>query len=224
MTPTPPNLKPIARRLALLGLSALPGCVTVDEGTYVYDGVEGVHVDLSNGDVTILAEDRDDVQLDVDFGGLSRGERLGHTVVDGVLVIELDCGLTCGGDITARVPLGTWVEVQLDAGDLTLDGLDADITAELGSGDLAATGLLAGQACLSLDAGDLSAAWDEVPDEVQATAAMGSVDLAVPAGGYALDLAAGAGSITLDGVWDDPEADAAIAASVGAGDLTIRGL
>lgn len=57
---------------------------------------------------------------------------------------------------------------------------------------------------------------------VQACLRAGDLDIAVPAGGYVLALDVGAGDLSTVGVWGDDQADTAISACVGAGDLSLR--
>jgi hypothetical protein len=106
-------------------------------------------------------------------------------VIDGLLVVDADCGLACGGDLRVTLPAGVPTFARLERGDLHIEQDEGvDIDACVGAGDL---------------------------------------HIYVPEGGYCLDLDAGAGSVDMDGIWQDEQAKGFISACVGAGDLQVEG-
>lgn len=60
--------------------------------------------------------------------------------------------------------------------------------------------------------------------DVRACAAVGAVDLVVPAGAWDLDLRVGAGSLSFDGLTHDPDSPYRLEACTGIGDLTVLGV
>jgi len=127
---------------------------------------------------------------------------------------ETELHLDLGG-VGARTARGD-VSVDRD-GWLTVDarGLlgGGDIEVRLPPGVPVEVLVERGDALVQLDA----------PADVYGCVAAGSVTIEVPEGGYRLDLAGGAGAVSVDGVWHDPDAVHTIGACVGAGDVEVVG-
>lgn len=208
------------RWLAAL-LVATGGCVVaVDDDFCVDEPVVGVVLDIDNGDVVVEPGDR--LCVSVELGGVGSGG-VGHRVEREVLFLDYACSGLCGGEITVTAPADLLLDVELGAGDLQLDGRRGEVLARLGAGELSAHDLEAERAELAVGTGDLNASWRTRPLDVVALTAAGAVDLEVPAGAYALTVSADGGAVALEGVYDDPGAEAAIQAETGAGSVRIRG-
>ena len=71
--------------------------------------------------------------------------------------------------------------------------------------------------------GAVTLGWpDVVPENVTIVAQAGPVDLTVPGGGYQIVVSTQGGEITLDGVYDDPEASSVLNITTITGPVTIR--
>ena len=204
----------------VLGLAAQGCVVAVDDSFCVYEDVYAVVLELENGDVNV--EVGDELCVDVGLGGAG-SNGVGHHVDDGRLYLDYQCGGLCGGDITVRAPADLHVRTKLSAGDVSIDHREGDVVVLLGAGSISTMDLRSRRAELLTGAGDVSAEFAERPQLVEIAVATGSIDLELPQGGYALDLDADGGSIHLDGVFDDPGADAYIGAQVSAGSIDISG-
>lgn len=161
-------------------------CIAAGERSWTEAGpFEAVEVEARNGDVSLVAEAREDAHIDWSGGALGPGAEPTVEVVDGVLRVDSACEGLCGGELVLAVPQGVQLAVWLDAGSARLElGAAADV-------------------CIDVDTG--------------------SAELEVPAGGWRLDLEVGAGSLELDGVWEDSAAEHEISGSILAGSVEIHG-
>ncbi len=194
----------------------LSGCVvSVDQRITIDEPVELVRVHLAHGDVTLTGRPGD-VTLEGAIGGPTRAPAF--VVEDGVLTVDVTCAL-CGGSLDLEVPPETRAVVAVDAGSATIEGLaaDLDVAVDLGDASVADHGGGAVVARARTGAIDLDlAAFEEVTVEVE----NGDAILALPAGGYALDLTGGSPSVE-DGITDDP-AGPPVVVDVARGDLTLE--
>lgn len=209
--------------LLLSASCAATGCVIAVENSFTVRDVHTIVLDINKGDVLVEARPGDQVRVAVDFGGL--GQDVGHRVEDGVLFLDYDCGgpELCGGDISVEAPPRTLLELDLGAGDVTLEGMSGDLRAAVGAGAISASDLHAPTAHFATGAGEIAASFGSTPSRIDAVVATGSIDLEVPSGSYALFLDAKAGSIDVDGIVEDPEAPNVIQAETAAGSISIDG-
>lgn len=100
----------------------------------------------------------------------------------------------CSVDYEVRVPAGTDVAIDADAGAVRLSGLsgDIDVTAQAGAVD--GDRLASSHTVVRASAGRISLAFTGVPDSVEAHDSAGMVSIQVPVGtAYAVDARADAG-------------------------------
>jgi hypothetical protein len=202
------------------------GCVVASESRFVVDeDVDAVVIVFENGDIEVRGDpDADEVLVEMEVGGLGFGD-VGHFVNDGVLYIDGDCGRVslCGGRVEVTVPARVALDLELNAGDVEVDGVMGPLFASLGAGDFYARSLGGPEAVVLVGAGDLSMELAEPFRRLDVEVGAGAIDLEVPAGGYDMDLDAGAGAVDTYGVSYDSQADAEIRASTGAGEISITG-
>lgn len=210
-------------RNALALLPLLSGCVVAADTAFSIDEpIEGVVVELSNGDVQVHGHGGTATWVELDLGGLT-ARHVSHEVIDGVLWLSLDCGFTCGGDVLVEPPAGVWVDVRVDNGDVEISGIDGEVVASLGAGDLEAWELASPNTCLSTAVGSITAESTVAPESLVAQVGTGNVEMRVPDGAYALDLEAGAGSVETTGVAHDRRSPFSISARVSAGSIQVTG-
>lgn len=119
---------------------SLIGCVVGggEQSFEVMEPVEAVHVELENGEIDIVAVDREGVFVDWEGGGISDEDLFTADVVDGALVISSTCTVACGGELYVEVPHDTDLCVQLAAGELSIEvepgGWDLEL--DMGAGEL----------------------------------------------------------------------------------------
>jgi hypothetical protein len=209
-------------RPAVWILLLMTGCVlSVEERATFDEDIHTIVVDVSKGDVDISAA-AGDIVLQVDFGGIGGGD-VGHSVTEGVLTIDYDCGglELCGGDLQLAAPARTVLDIRLGAGDITVSGMRGDLEAALGAGSVLVEDHGTSLVVVDTGAGDVQATFDRRPLGVDLKVATGSITLEVPAGSYALDLEAGTGTIDVRGIEDDPASDVLLRALTGAGTIEV---
>jgi hypothetical protein len=111
-------------------------------------------------------------------------------VEDGILRIEARCRtlLPCGADLALTVPAGLAVDVRTGEGDVRVVGIDADLSIEVGDGDVRGEALLGETVRVRAGWGDARLAFAARPRDVAVGVGVGDVELTVPEGGYHLDL------------------------------------
>lgn len=192
-------------RLASL-LFVLAGCTPTETADHAVVGgdVLAVRVEVDAGNVTVNAGGSA-----IHVGRTLRGAASAATtqeVVDGILRIEARCEtlLPCGADIVITVPLGIPVDVRTGEGDVRVAGLDSDLSIEVGDGNVFGEGLLGSTVRVQAGWGDARLAFVARPLEVSVGVGVGDVTLAVPEGGYDLDVET-LGGETLEGVAQDAD-------------------
>lgn len=211
-------------RSAIPILLLVAGCTLSVEETKTFSGdIDRIELALSKGDVQVEAR-RGDITLDIDFGGLGSGD-VGTEVIDGTLYIDYDCGgpELCGGDLALTAPAGTELDLALGAGDMSVEDMRGDVVAALGAGSASVERHGAATVVVDTAAGDIAVTFDKRPVGVDLLVATGSIDLTVPAGTYALDIQAKAGSVSIDGIDEDPGNAVLLAAQAGTGSISVQG-
>ncbi|MCR2814899.1 hypothetical protein [Microbacterium jiangjiandongii] len=213
-------------------------------------GVDALDVEVSAGDVRVVFTDTDEAVLDVtaDAGAgrwtLAReGDELvvrspqrwfgGWWFYDGPtrVVLELpeslqgaalDAKLTLSaGSLDVDGDFGT-LDLEVNAGELTLAGAAAAVAASVNAGRADLEIADVATADLDVSAGGLKAVFTgDAPDDVAIDVSAGSLDLAVPSGAYrvASDVSAGGLDNRLE---TSTQASRLITVSLSAGDVTLR--
>ena len=165
----------------------LPGCmvVAIEDGFIVDEPVDAVVVELSNGELSVEGSTHDATVVEVEFGGLTFDD-VGHEVVDGVLYIDFDCGVTCGGELELSVPADAELYLDVGSGEVSarFDVAPPLLDIDLGAGDVNVQ-VPEGGYVLNLQAGAGSIETDGVWDEQGAA--------------HLIAVSAGAGSIAIEG-------------------------
>lgn len=188
-------------------LFVLAGCTpaqTVDHAV-VGGALLAVRVEVDAGDVTVEAGG-DTVQVGRTLRGTA-GRTIRQRVEDGILRIEATCQplLPCGADIVLTVPKGLPVDVRTGDGNVRVAGLASDLSIEVGDGDVRAERLLGATVRVQAGWGDAKLSFAAPPVEVSVGVGVGDVVLAVPDGGYDLDVAGlGENRIAVDQDADGP--------------------
>ncbi|HST40497.1 MAG TPA: DUF4097 family beta strand repeat-containing protein [Conexibacter sp.] len=177
-----------------------------DSTTQTYSDVRHLRVKGGEGDITVIAEARDDVQVVARREwSLAEPEIKQGFDEDGKLTLSGSCGFVgsigpsgCETDFELRVPLDLTLDVRGSSGDVTARGLAADAYLCTSSGDLRAidvTGPLRvavssgdvtvegyGGRTVSAhgSSGDVVVRTRAVPDRVEAVTSSGDVTVAVP--------------------------------------------
>ena len=128
----------------------------------------------------------------------------------------------CRVTLTLRVPASIALRIDSDTGDVELQGLGGVISTSLGTGDIRAADLRAGDVTLQSGVGDVTARFRTRPQRVTASSGTGDVHVTVPPGTYRINASTGVGSRTVDGLVNDPRSSSVIQADSGVGDVTVE--
>lgn len=128
------------------------------------------------------------------------------------------------GDIDVAGTAGT-ATVQNSVGRARVADVTGDaLSVKTGEGSLSATGLDVRRLTAKVDNGDIHIATRTAPDNVDARGENGSVEVAVPAGIYAVTVAVNNGDHDVRGLQVDPNAARKISARTDNGDVLVRSL
>jgi hypothetical protein len=260
--PAPEHRTPLPIRRLLFAAAALVALFLVLVGAYnlidvatrqttteraTYDGVRSLVIERAS-DVRLTGAPAD-ASLEVVARvteGLRAPERSVDRGADGVLELSSSgCGFLggqCEVAYTIRVPSGTVVRAEADAGDVHADRLATteplvlatsagDVTAtdvrapsivlSSSAGDVEARGLSADRVELTSSAGDVVASLATAAERVLAESSAGDVELLVPNEVYRLDATSSAGDVDTGDLRTDPDAERAITAHSSAGDVRV---
>jgi hypothetical protein len=176
-----------------------------DSSTRVYTGVERLRVKGGSGDITVIAERRDDVEVIARRSWSLAEPKLVRGFDDGELTLSGGCGFWgsfgpegCETEFELRVPVDLPLDVRGSSGDVTARGLAGDAYVGTSSGDVAvlgATGPLrvgASSGDVTVEgyggrdvtahasSGDVVVRARTAPRRVEAVASSGDVTVAVP--------------------------------------------
>lgn len=214
-----------------------------------YQGVQLLRVNGGNGDIHVIAEDRDDVEVVTRLVWGFKKPSIEQGFADGALQLSGGCGFWgsfgpdgCKAEFEVRVPRGLEVQVRGSSGDVSGRGLAGRTSLVTSSGDVHAIDVagplhvsassgdvnVEGYRGSALDAdassGDVTVRTRTVPDRLSATASSGDVTVVVP-GTVAYDVEAEASSgdsnVEVDQNRDSPHRIKAIASS---GDVDVARL
>lgn len=131
----------------------------------------------------------------------------------------------CQTDYTLGLPAGTDASAELGVGDISLDGLDAEIDAKTGIGDVVGEDLNATSTTVESGVGEVHLQFDQVLGDIHVDAGTGDVVIVVPDDGTTYDVRfdGGVGDEHIE-IATDPsgQADYVIDVTSGVGSLTVR--
>jgi hypothetical protein len=131
----------------------------------------------------------------------------------------------CQTDYTLGLPAGTDASAELGIGDISLDGLDAEIDVNTGVGDIVGENLKATSTTVESGVGEVHLEFDQVLGDIRVDAGTGDVVIVVPDDGATYDVRfdGGVGDEHIE-IATDPagRADYVIDVTSGIGSLTVR--
>jgi hypothetical protein len=260
--PAPAHSTPPAIRRALLLVAGLVALALVATGTYHLLDLAARHTTTErasyDGVRALVIEDASDVHLTgAPAGasvqalariteGLRTPSRSGERGADGTLALSAACpgpfGGHCEVSYEIRVPAGTPVRAEADAGDIVAEDLASAEPVELKSsagdvtaidvsapsitlfssaGDVEARGLSADRVDLGSSAGDVLVSLRTPAERLLADSSAGDVEVLVPDAVYRVDASSSAGDVDASDVRTDPGSARAITAHSSAGDVSV---
>jgi Toastrack DUF4097 len=178
------------------------------------------------GNVRVVASDSGAVKVKETRRWVTSEPKPKRSLEAGVLRLEEACSgwiAVCETSYVIEVPRNLDVDIDVEAGDVTITGLSGAVSVRSDAGDVKGTGLAAARISADTDAGDVRLAFTTPPVSIDASTDAGDVDIDVPSSAYALDLDTDAGSTSISGIVRYDLAEHALKARTSAGDVTIRG-
>jgi hypothetical protein len=209
--------------LGCFGCSPLDGRDQHREVAYGID--QPVHAVVVNGKVGAIQVTGTGtaVRVTEDQSYRSAAPHADHQLAaDGTLTLGYRCpDGECGIGYRIEVPAGTAVRIESGTGPVRLDGLTAQVSAELGTGSITAVHLGPAGVALHTGTGDVTAQFAVAPASVAAGSSTGDVRVTVPGDeAYQVRAAADAGTAKVT-VRQDGAAARTIAATSSTGDVTV---
>ncbi|MBX2796917.1 MAG: DUF4097 domain-containing protein [Myxococcales bacterium] len=232
---------------------SVAGCVFQVGETYeafvdveIPSEVTTLALEVEWGDVTVVAGDR--ARLDARYewqGGDGNSPVLIRDERSTEATYRFECPDTrrgCGVTVELALPpsvtvasivadlgavqttdLQTELTIHTDAGSIEVDGHEGLLDLQSEFGAIEVTDACSAELRATTGTGEIELELCERPDVVEAKAEFGSIDVVVPVGAYAVDASTDFGSVEVDGLDVDPEADASIVARTSTGEVTVRG-
>lgn len=216
-----------------------------ETSSHTYPAGELLQLSAQNGDVTVIAEEREDVRVDAhtkwslskpDVDLRREGDRL---VLDGTCGFWGDVGFAnCAANFEVYVPLGTRVDARTASGDMRVVGTREetrlktssgdvraeDVSARLdlnsSSGDVDVLGFAGTDVLARTSSGDVTVRAEVVPERVEARTSSGDVTVAVPDATYDVEANTSSGDQDVQ-VRQDPDAARVIEARTSSGDVQV---
>lgn len=193
----------------------------------VTDHAERLHVETTEGYVEIAAYPRSNIWIQRHVYAFERTIEIADYWVDddevAQVVFQCDQRATCFADHWLEIPTGMPVDIRVGRGSVSLVGLDADTTIDIGSGPV--TGDALAVPSFEIEGGDLdevSLEWNTTPLLVSVNIEGGDVSVEVPAGTYACDVASESGTVEIDAaIVCEDGANASLVITVTSGDVSI---
>lgn len=214
----------MAGRWLQLGLMGLLACAPVQgRAIEVAGDIVRVELRVDTGSVRVVGVPAGSrVRLVRRARAFPDTRKIHQEATGGVLRIEARCGgsLDCRVDHELQVGPQVSVVLQVDDGDVELDGVLGDLDVEVGLGKV--TGALLGGAQVEVrtEGGSIDLGFTTAPQRLTANAAAGDVTLRVPNGAYRCDLDPSVASAS--GLRCADAAPRTIAASTAVGKLRLR--
>ena len=210
-------------QLGLMGLLMVACAPMQGRGFEVGSEVQRVELKVDSGSVRVVGGPAGSrIQVVRRARAFPDARAVHQEVSDGVLRIEARCGgaLDCRVDHELRVGPQVTVLLQVDDGDVELEGVGGDLDIEVGLGKVAGARLSGAEVEVRTEGGSIDLSFTAAPRRLVANAAAGDVALRVPGGTYRCDLELAAASAS--GLRCDDAAPRTIAASTAVGRLRVR--
>lgn len=193
----------------------------------ITDHAERLNVEVTEGALEIAAYDRTNIWIQRHVYAFERTIEQADYSVDedevAQIVFLCDQRNTCFADHWLEIPTGVPTDVKIGKGSVSLVGIDAPITIDLGSGPVSGDALTTPS--FELEGGrlgDVDLEWTTTPMLVSIIIDQANVSVVLPAGTYACDVSSESGDVEIDpAIVCEDGADASLVITVGSGDVAI---
>lgn len=204
--------------------------------------VTAVEVLSDSGHVTIQPGADGEVQVSRSLHWYSDKPKVDEKFTGTTFKVTDDQACNCSIDYVITVPAGVSVKVDVDSGDVDVNGITGrvdvkadsgsvdlrDLTGELGikvsSGDVNGFGLTGPSATVDASSGNVDLTYSGAPNSLDLSVDSGDVEVTVPAvdGGYRTDVTADSGDVDTAGVQTNSASTRRITIDVDSGNATVK--
>lgn len=192
----------------------------------ILEPVERVVFESDGGAIEVYAFNRTAISLLYFLTGYETSiVSVGHEVAGDALNAFILCegDDLCNADFYCEVPLATALEIRADNGDVTLTGVEGEVSAVVKAGDVKGTGLRSQTFDLKVETGDVTLAWAAAPRSLAIAVETGVVALTLPNGAYRCDVESADGAVEIQDMACDPAAAGSLKIRVQTGDIRLQG-
>lgn len=211
--------------LAGCGALPLPGAEETERGSDTFGAVTRVEVEARAGTIQVRpgADGSSRVDRFLRWSGDAKPQVTQEVRGDVLRVVATcaDDGDDCNTELVVTVPAATAVTADLGAGNVAVTGLSGEQDLSSGAGNVAGVDLGAAPVTARTPAGNVDLGFAAAPPTVDAESSAGNVTVRVPVGPvYEVDARSSAGTTRVE-VPDTPGADHRITATSSAGNVSV---
>ncbi len=202
--------------------------------------VSKVETNIDSAEVRIAASDDETSSVDYDVTYWTDRPSIKTEVKDGTLHVTMSCRFHCDGDFIIYVPKSVSSNIVLDSGDLTVDGLQGNLSIKVDSGNMqlknlsgelnlkADSGNIKGsvdstKVTANVDSGNLSLFFNQKPDDLNLSVDSGNIYVDVPTGDYNIRTNIDSGREKISSLTVNENSLSRIYAEADSGNITING-
>jgi len=169
------------------------------------DPIRSLAVEVDRGDVEVAGDPGGDtLRVEWDATWRLREPTVRWAIDDGALFGTATCGrgvpgvTRCRADHRLTVPRRVGLRMTVEAGEVELRDLDADVEVVVGTGAVWGRGLRGDDVVVRAGGGDVVLELAAAPSRVEISTLGGDVELVVPGGPYHVEVSAAGGSVEVD--------------------------
>lgn len=212
----------------VLGAISLITRNSEQESQTYYQQVSHVVATIDTGDIAVISGDDSSVTISRYTHWSMRKPTIEESWLGDTLTITASCPnltmyqMNCGVDYSLTVPPGVTLDIKTNVGDVSVTGIQGNVTMSSDTGDVSASSLGSPQVTASTDVGDVSLGFSIAPTTVAAESDTGDVSVVVPDDQkYSVETDTEVGEVSVT-IGEDSQSDRSISASTDVGDVTIR--
>ncbi|HZX03815.1 hypothetical protein [Kribbella sp.] len=181
-------------------VAAIRGKLTYNYSSSFAAGPEGVQITTSDVSTQVLASADDKVHVTVDGSYAAQQPDVRAGLSGRMLVVQTSCpDINCSVNLTVEVPTGTAaIKAKVEGSSIDVDGVSAPMTVSVKDGSFDGARIRSPQTSVDAERGSVGLFFDAPPDSVHATAISGSITVQLPRSTtYKIDAVAAQGSTDL---------------------------
>ncbi|GLZ80534.1 lipoprotein [Actinorhabdospora filicis] len=206
------------------------------------DAVTAIDIHSDSGEVTIKAGAEGEIKVERTLHWYNTKPKVDEKFEGTTFKVYDDQNCNCGIDYVITVPKSVSAKLDIDSGDLSIEGVTGavDVTADSGnvtledlpgaltinasSGDIRGDRLSGATATVTASSGSVNLTFTTAPSSLDLNVDSGDVDVTVPnvAEGYKTNVKADSGDVDTDGLTKNDSSARSITIDVDSGNVTVK--